>query len=156
MAERLRDRLVGAWRLHEYSVTVNDDIVLYPLGPDATGLIIYTPDGYMSAQLMAAGRPQYASGEIFLGTPEEAASAAAGYLAYSGPFYVDEDHGTLRHHMSVSLFPNWIGNTQGRSLQLEGDTLTLTTAAFPYEDVLLSPRLIWKRAEPNPGRVGAQ
>ena len=33
------------------------------MGEDVEGLIIYTADGYMSAQLMEPGRPAYASGE---------------------------------------------------------------------------------------------
>jgi hypothetical protein len=32
---------------------------VYPLGSDATGLIIYSDDGYMSAQLMRADRPMF-------------------------------------------------------------------------------------------------
>jgi hypothetical protein len=60
----LRDRLIGAWRLAEFTVTAEDGTVTYPMGEDVEGLIIYTPDGYMSAQLMEPGRPAYASGEF--------------------------------------------------------------------------------------------
>ena len=91
----LRDRLIGAWRLAEFTVTAEDGTVTYPMGEDVEGLIIYTPDGYMSAQLMEPGRPAYASGEFTHGTTEEEAAAAAGYLAYSGPFYVNEETATL-------------------------------------------------------------
>ena len=93
MAETLRDRLVGAWRLAEFSVTAQDGTVTYPMGDDVEGLIIYTPDGYMSAQLMKHGRPPYASEELTNGTLEEEAAAAAGYIAYSGQFYVHEEAG---------------------------------------------------------------
>ena len=124
----LRDRLIGAWRLAEFTVTAEDGTVTYPMGEDVEGLIIYTADGYMSAQLMEPGRPAYASGEFTHGTEEEEAAAAAGYLAYSGPFYVNEETATLKHHMSVSLFPNWLNQTQERFVELEGDTLTITAA----------------------------
>jgi hypothetical protein len=80
------------------------------------------------------------------GTTEELAAAAAGYLAHSGPFYVDEEAATLRHHMSVSLFPNWIGDTQERFVELGGDTLTISTPPVIVEGIELTPRLIWKRA----------
>jgi hypothetical protein len=146
----LRDRLIGAWRLTEFSVTAEDGTVAYPMGEDVEGLIIYTPDGYMSAQLMEPGRPAYASGEFTHGTTEEAA-AAAGYLAYSGPFYVDEETATLKHHMSVSLFPNWLNDTQKRFVELKGDTLTITAAPILVAGSARTPRLIWKRATPNPG-----
>jgi hypothetical protein len=155
MAEGLRDRLVGAWRLAEFSVTAQDGSVTYPMGEDVEGLIIYTPDGYMSAQLMEPGRPSYASGEFIHGTTEEEAAAAAGYVAYSGPFYADEESRTVRHHMSVSLFPNWIDDTQERFVELEGDTLTISAAPVLVEGSERTPRLIWKRATPNPRRQPA-
>jgi Lipocalin-like domain len=115
------------------------------------GLIIYSADGYMSGQMMKLGRPAYASGDMEHGSTEERAAAAAGYLAYSGPFYVDDEAATLRHHMSVSLFPNWIGDTQERFVELDGDTLTISTAPVIVEGIELTPRLIWKRAPPNAG-----
>src|SRR5215207_5883300 len=105
MAEGLRDRLIGAWRLAEFSVLARDGSVTHPMGKDLEGLIIYSPDGYMSGQLMKLDRPGYASGDMEHGPTEELAAAAAGYLAYSGPSYVDEKAETLRHHMLVSLFP---------------------------------------------------
>jgi hypothetical protein len=149
MARGLRDRLVGAWKLQEYSATAEDGSVVYPMGGDATGLIIYTPDGYMSAQLMTRGRPPYAAADPQGGTCEEESAAARGYLAYSGPFSVDEKIGIVRHHASVSLFPNWIGSVQERIAQLDGDILTLSSAPMTYEGTRRTPRLVWRRAEPN-------
>jgi hypothetical protein len=151
MAEGLRDRLIGAWRLAEFSVMARDKSVTHPMGEDLEGLIIYSSDGYMSGQLMKPGRHAYASGDIAHGTTEELAAAAAGYLAYSGPFYVDDEAATLRHHMWVSLCPNWIGDTQERFVELDGDTLTISTAPIIIEGTEQTPRLIWKRATPNPG-----
>jgi hypothetical protein len=121
---------MGAWRLAEFSVIARDGSVTHPMGKDLEGLIIYSPDGYMS---------------------EELAAAAAGYLAHSGPFYVDEEVATLRHHMSVSLFPNWVGDTPERFVELDGDILTISTAPVIVEGIELTPRLIWRRATPNPG-----
>ena len=39
---------------------------------------------------------------------------ATSYIAYSGPFHVDEDKQTLTHSMFVSRFPDWTGQTQPR------------------------------------------
>ncbi|WP_423392421.1 lipocalin-like domain-containing protein [Burkholderia sp. LMG 21824] len=129
LASQLRERRVGAWRL------VSDEIrprgggaVTYPLGRDVRGWILYTPDGYMSAQLMAAGRPPYADGDLQGGTADERAAAAGGYIAYSGPFHVADD-GTPTHETDVSPFPNWIGHVQQRAVRLDGDRLPLGTAA---------------------------
>ena len=88
MAKSFREALIGAWKLVDYYIedTNNPREKYYPLGKDVTGFIMYTPDGYMSAQMMAAGRPPYASGRLHTGTQEEMAQAAKGYMAYSGQY----------------------------------------------------------------------
>jgi hypothetical protein len=40
MAEGLRDRLIGAWRLAELSVIARDGSVTHPMGEDLEGLIM--------------------------------------------------------------------------------------------------------------------
>ncbi len=53
MAAELRQKLIGAWPLVEYKTQpASDAPASYPLGKDAAGIIMYTSDGYMSAQLM--------------------------------------------------------------------------------------------------------
>ncbi|RQV09871.1 hypothetical protein DF039_28310 [Burkholderia cenocepacia] len=147
LASQLREQLVGAWRLVSYEIHPRDgSTVTYPLGRDARGWILYTPDGYMSAQLMAAGRPPYADGDLQGGSVEERAAAAHGYIAYSGPFSVDDD-GTLTHEMDVSLYPNWIGNVQQRVVSLDGDRLQLGTAGpVRIRGREVDPVLVWARA----------
>ncbi len=44
-----------------------------------------------------------------------------GYIAYSGPFHTDEEKQPLTHSMFVSLFPNWLGETQRRVVKIDGD-----------------------------------
>jgi hypothetical protein len=111
---------------------------------------MYTPDGYMSAQLSKPDRPNFASGDWFAGTAQDYQSEAASYIAYSGPFHVDEDKQTLTHSMFVSLFPDWTGQTQPRVVKLEGDTLHLGTAS-PIQSggKTVNSVLTWRRAEPN-------
>src|SRR5258707_5566490 len=105
----LREQLIGAWRLVSYIESpVDGSPKRVPMGEKAQGIIMYTPDGYMSAQLMTPGRRSFASGDWFKGTPEETAEEASGYIAYSGPFHVDEARQSLTHSMNVSLFPCWI------------------------------------------------
>jgi len=112
------------------------------------GIIMYTPDGYMSAQLMKPGRKPFASGDWFKGSPEDYGREATTYIAYSGPFRVNEEKGTLTHSMFVSLFPNWIGQTQPRAVKIEGDTLHLSSVS-PIQSGgnTVTSYLQWKRAE---------
>lgn len=59
MSKSLRERLIGAWTLVSYvEKPVDGSPTVHPLGEDATGIIMYTPDGFMSAQLMKSGRPE--------------------------------------------------------------------------------------------------
>jgi hypothetical protein len=151
MAESLRDRLIGAWKLVSYEEhPVDGSEPFEPLGHEPRGIIMYTPDGYMSAQLSKPDRPNFASGDWFAGTTEDYQSQATSYIAYSGPFHVDEDKGTLTHSMFVSLFPNWTGQTQPRRVELEGDTLRLGTASpIASSGKIVNFVLTWRRAEPN-------
>jgi hypothetical protein len=113
VSEKLRDQLIGAWKLVSYvEEPVDGSAPFHPLGERPKGIIMYTPDGYMSAQLMRPDRRPFASGDWFDGTEEEYREEASTYIAYSGPFHVDEEKRTLTHSMFVSLFPNWTGQTQ--------------------------------------------
>jgi len=146
----LREYLVGAWTLESYqSSDVDGSNVRYPLGTDARGIIMYTVDGYVSAQIMRADRAPVARGDLQLADNDELASAARGYLAYAGPYSV-LDNGIIAHHVDVSLLQNWIGGIQYRAAQIGDDRLQLG----PAEPVLIkgrlrNGRLIWKRAEPS-------
>jgi hypothetical protein len=81
----LRNAIQGTWELVSYIAQDNHGgPITYPLGPDALDLIMYTADGYMSAQLMRRDRPAFDRPELDGGTAEQTAAAAAGYLDYSG------------------------------------------------------------------------
>jgi hypothetical protein len=117
------------------------------MGEKPKGIIMYTPDGYMSAQLMRPDRRPFASGDWFDGTEEEYWEEASGYIAYSGPFHVDEEKRTLTHSMFVSLFPNWTGQTQPRVVKIEGDRLFLSTESpIKSGGKIVMSRLEWRRA----------
>jgi hypothetical protein len=147
----LRERLIGAWKLVSYEERPADGSTsIYPLGEQPQGLIMYTPDGYMSAQLMRRERKPFAGGDWFDGTPNEYREEGTSYIAYSGRFVVDEDNESLTHSMFVSLFPNWLGNTQPRVVRMEGDRLQLRTASpFPSGGHTVMSYITWQRAEPN-------
>lgn len=137
----IQEQLIGTWELRTYQDVAEDGTIYYPLGKDATGFIMYNPDGYMSAQLMQQGRPSYASGDLHKGTTEEMATAAEGYVAYSGKFKIDEANATLYLTMNVSMNPTWLGNTQPREYTLEDNVLTLVNGNNRNQ------KLIWDRVK---------
>jgi hypothetical protein len=144
----LRDQLIGAWKLLSYEERpVDGSASIYPMSDAPRGLILYTQDGYMSAQLMHPDRMPFEGGDWFNGTPEEYQAEATSYIAYSGVFAVDEVNRTLTHSMFVSLFPNWLNQTQPRVLALEGDKLYLSTAApISSGGRTVMSYLCWQRA----------
>lgn len=128
--ETVREGIVGSWTLVSY-ITKPDDAdepINYPLGKDAQGFLHYTPQGFVSAQLMAVGSKPYTSQDVFHVPDDEAADAARHYLSYSGPYEVImlEGETFLKHHVEVALVPNWVGKPQLRRCQFRGDEMTLS------------------------------
>jgi hypothetical protein len=147
----LRDALVGAWQLVSCVETdIETGEVFLPMGEHPIGFILYTPDGYMSAQLSSPDRSGFAGGDMYRGTPDDYATAGISYLAYSGPYRVDEAARTVEHEMGVSLFPNWRGQRQLRIPELDGDLLVLATEQpTMFAGSLKTARITWRRATPN-------
>jgi hypothetical protein len=143
----LRDRLIGAWKLVDVVEQPADGSpVRRPHGDEPIGLILYTADGHMSVQIMDRGHGELASRDWSALAPTEYAEAR-GYFAYAGRFEVDEEHGTVTHLVSLSLFPGWIGGRQVRAAAFEGSALVLSSATPAMQGgKLVTTRLTWERA----------
>ena len=141
-----RQEILGAWALVSYELRAIDGThIEYPFGDDAQGFLIYTDDGYMSAQLMRRHRPLYDRPSGAGGTTEQSARRSARVLAYSGPFDVDEDNGTVRHHASISLYPNWAGGDQVRHADLRDGRLILVADIIDESGSKARATLTWGR-----------
>jgi hypothetical protein len=144
--DSLREQLVGAWKLVSFvERDVETGIENRPWGERPLGLILYTPDGYVSAQLQGPNRTPFATEHPLRGTPEEYAGAGSSYIAYSGRYFVEEDTKSLSHEMEVSLFPNWFGQRQMRLVQLNGEHLNLIANKING----VTATLTWRRADSN-------
>jgi Lipocalin-like domain len=142
----LFDQLLGPWELVSYQLELDAGGIVHPLGEDAVGLILYTPQRRMCVNIMRPGRTTWASPNPAAGTESEIAAAAAGYLAYGGSFTVDEASSVVEHHVDVSLFPNWIGDVQKRFVELRGDELVLESPVITdAAGTSVIPRLRWRR-----------
>lgn len=122
----LRDGLLGGWELLSFSSrNVDTDEVSHPLGHRPNGLILYTADGYMSAQL--------------------ARNADGGdYIAYGGRFVVDERTAMVRHDVTISRLPELLSEPQYRQASVDGDRLTLT-ATTTITGATMQSKLVWHR-----------
>ena len=149
VSKSLRDRLIGAWSLVSYEERpVDGSPSFFPMGTSPKGIIMYTPDGFMSAQLSKPDRKLFASGDWFKASDAEFRDEATSYIAYAGPFHVDEEKQHLTHSMFISLFPNWIDQTQPRVVRIEGDQLFLSTAnPISSGGKTVNSYLAWRRAD---------
>jgi hypothetical protein len=147
----LRARLIGAWELvSAVERDVETGIETHVLGEHPRGLILYTPDGYMSAQLQGPARAPFEAGDLLRGSPEEYVAAGSSYVAYSGRFFVDEVKRSLSHEVAVSFFPNWLGQRQVRLVEVDGERLQLSTdAPQRFNGALKIATISWLRAKLN-------
>ena len=97
-----------------------------PFGEGARGLLLYTPDGCMSASIMAAHRTLFSTPNPRSAPPNERAAAFDGYFSYAGRFKVLA--GEVRHEVLVALNPAQVGSLQIRRAKLAGRRLELGAA----------------------------
>lgn len=98
-AQPVGERFRGAWTLVSYEQRKPGAAVTYPMGKDALGRLAYDADGRMAAQLTRRDRPKFSAGSRSAGTIEEVRAAFEGFLAYYGPYTIDEKQHTVTHHV---------------------------------------------------------
>jgi hypothetical protein len=123
----LRNAVVGAWELVSFvarDMTTGEN--RHPLGTAPRGLILYTADGHMSAQL--------------------AESNMSDYIAYGGRFSVNEATATLHHEVTISMMPELLAEAQFRHASIDGHLLTLSATRTDDAGVTTHSSLLWRRA----------
>ncbi len=140
---------LGTWRLISWENRDAGGQLGYPLGPDALGYITYTADGYIFAQIMAAGRATLATQNPFGGVDAEAAAAARSHMSYCGRYEVRTggENDEVVHRVAISDFPNWVGGEQLRFYKFEDEKLILSAPPFQTKKGEITTFLIWERAK---------
>lgn len=122
----LRQALLGGWLLESFvSRDADTSARRHPFGEHPTGLIVYSSDGYMSAQL----------------TP----GPDAEYIAYGGSFHVNEESATVRHDVMMATMPELLTRPQFRRAHIDGDRLTLSASATSVAGATTHSTLVWRR-----------
>ena len=80
---------IGTRKLVSFEVRSSSGNVMYPLGKDPYGILMFDSIGYMSALAMRRDRPKFASNDSMKGTPEEIKAAFEGLIAYCGTYEVN-------------------------------------------------------------------
>lgn len=128
------EQLHGGWHLREFTVTRLGQRVL-PFGSQPAGLLLYTPDGWMSATILPG---------------DDAESPHRSAICYAGRFYLEEQAGgtAVFHEVQAGILPFARGTVQRREAQLSDDGMTLTLRAqqTDYSDAVL----VWQRATAEP------
>ena len=138
-----QEELIGAWILERWRTIYDTGRDIFPMGKDAQGWLLYTPDGYMSAFLSRANRPAFETGEMLSADNHEKVRAWDSFFSYTGRY---EIRGTeVIHHIEGSLYPNWIGDAQVRTMRLDGGRLILSTPPQKTKRGVQTSEVVWRR-----------
>jgi hypothetical protein len=137
------DPVLGTWTI----VSINDvrpDGSKHPVfGSSLEGMLIFDAAGRYSMQLCESGRPKFAAGDRYKGTPEENAAAVHGCNPHWGRYAVNQADQTIVFKIDHALFKNWEGTEQKRSFTLTGDELSYRIPNPSEKGV--NPVVVWKR-----------
>jgi len=148
MGEEKKNPFVGTWKLISFESRQSDGKVVYPLGKDLQGLIMYDAKGYWSCQIMGVKRPAFISGQRDKGTQEEIKAAFEGALCYWGTYAFDEKEKVLNLHITDSLYPNWRGADQKRFYEFSGNRYSIKTPPMRgVGGVEVISVLVWERID---------
>jgi hypothetical protein len=132
--------LVGTWKLVSASSTTskgkrNET----PYGAAPVGFLIYSEKGRVTALISYDGR------KLLSAAPEveEQAEAFKTFFAYSGRYTFDNDK--VIHHIEICSVQNYVGRDLIRSVNFQGDQITLVTPPTLLNGTLQSLELTWKR-----------
>jgi lipocalin-like protein len=117
----IEKNLVGTWALKRYTNIDSHANAVEPFGNSPVGILIYTPDGLVSAQLMDPDRRWSHQEDWGDWTPEEYAVFARGYTSYCGRYEVDEIQSTVTHVPSVAFLPNLVNQRLLRRVEMIGN-----------------------------------
>ena len=143
--------LLGTWQRVRWDITYGDGRPpSLPYGDQATGLIVYTGDGFMSACIAAGGRMPMSSASVRSAPVAERLASFESYFQYAGRYEMRQGTEGLQvvHRVSHSLNPNFVGSEQVRNVAFAADgVLTLSASdTMPNSAVARHHRLVWKRA----------
>ena len=139
------DQFIGTWKLLSFEFRRSDGGIVYPLGKNAVGILMYDAKGNMSVHLMSRARGSFIEKDQLKGTPDEIRAAFEGFIAYFGTYEIDEEEGSVVHHVEGSLFPNLVGKDQKRFFRFDGAQLELTAPAKPWGGASMTGVLLWER-----------
>ena len=141
-----RAMITGAWHLLGWRIEYSDGrAATHPFGECANGLLLYTPDGHMSAGISREEREGLGGGSARQADAAARARAFDGHFHYQGRYRIEG--GTIVHSVTGALNPDFVGSEQVRRVRLVNDVLELSAEdLLPGTSVHRRHVLQWKRA----------
>lgn len=140
-----KNDLIGTYDLVSWENRHASGDVTYPLGPDAKGVISYSPDGFMFVHIMAGNRKNHSAQDLFGGDESEIKESATTHISYCGSYEIRGNE--VIHHVTVSSFPNWVPSEQRRNWEFRDGLLLLSAQGLQVGNDRVGAYLIWKRAQ---------
>lgn len=142
---REKQGIVGSWRLQSYVLTLDNGETIPLWGDRADGIIIYLDNGYMSVHVSNQDREKFVENDFLRGNHEEIKEAFEGYTTYFGTYEYIPEEGTVLHHVSESLYPNWSGVTHTRFVEYDDEQLMIRTPPIYVNQKECVMELKWTR-----------
>ncbi len=139
----LREQLIGHWRLVGTEQVREGEAPASTMGQGPLGMITYTADGHMLAQLGPADRPRVRTADA---TAAQVKELLRTQTSYFGTYTVDERARIVTHHRDGSQVPG--DRDFVRSIELSGSRLVLTTPTTVVDGKKRFARINWERLSP--------
>jgi hypothetical protein len=139
--------VLGTWKLRSYE---REEIATgrrhNQFGDHPDGYIGYAPDGRMYAMFIRHDR---ITPRDVVPTEEEGVQLLGSMVAYAGTYTMHEKY--VVHHIDISWNQTWTGTDQVRYFDLDGNTLTITTAPYRSHQDGKEGRsiLVWDKVPPK-------
>lgn len=139
------NQLTGTYNLIAWENRHDSGEITYPLGPDAKGIISYSPDGFVFVHIMANNRKRHSDADLFGGSDLEIKESATTHISYCGTYEIIGNK--VIHSVSVSSFPNWVPSEQRRKWEFRDGRLLLSAQGLQIGNDKVDAYLIWQRAQ---------
>lgn len=135
--------LVGRWDIVAFEQAYDDGRKVLPFGEHIEGFVRYVADGDMIVFIAKKPRPHFTGGQ-WTAPAEEKAAAYDSILSYAGRWALEGD--VISHHVEYSVFPNWVGGVQRRTVRvLDNGDIALEARLEDGTEQARTARLVWRR-----------
>ena len=119
-----KEELIGAWKLITYQIFWKDTKKkIFPYGENGAGYLIYTPDDFVSVQIMTFKRAKCRTNNFRDLSPDEKIEIADHSGGYIGKYEFKND--CVIHYPEIASFPNFINTPQVRQIEFKYPILIL-------------------------------